>query len=40
MERGLNALMVGGRQADGWVAEKMVKEGDLLMVWTGGRWDK
>lgn len=39
MERGINALMVGGRQADGAVAETMLKEGDM-MGWRGGRRDK
>lgn len=33
---GINALMDGGRQVDGWVAGEMVKE-DVLMGWTGGR---
>lgn len=40
VEGGINALMVGGRQADGWGAEKMVKEEDVLMGWTGGRRGK
>ena len=37
MEGGINALMDGGRQADGWAAGEMAKEEDVLMGWTGGR---
>lgn len=37
IEGGINAMMDGARQADGWVVGGMVREEDVLMGQTGGR---